>query len=54
MIILAAILLGAFLGWRRASQLGGNSRDRLQYAAAFAMGFAVLGLFASVIIDRIM
>jgi hypothetical protein len=54
MIILAAILLGAFLGWRRARQLGGNGRDRLQYAAAFAMGLAVLGLFASVIIDRIM
>ena len=52
MIILAAILLGAALGWRRAGRLGGDRRDRAQYAAAFAMAFAAIGLFATVIIDR--
>lgn len=52
MIVIAAMVIGAFLGWRRARQLGGNKGDRLQYAAAFAMGFAVIGLFATVIIDR--
>ncbi|MCZ0962963.1 hypothetical protein [Paracoccus benzoatiresistens] len=52
MIVIAAAIIGAFLGWRRAVQLGGAPRDRAQYAAAFAMAFAVLGLFATVIVDR--
>lgn len=52
MIIIAALAVGAFLGWRRASKLGGDRRDKAQYAAAFALGLAVLGLFASVLIDR--
>ncbi|WP_165455688.1 hypothetical protein [Paracoccus subflavus] len=52
MIVIAAVVIGAFLGWRRAGQLGGTRRDRMQYAAAFAMAFAVLGLFATVILDR--
>lgn len=52
MIILVAIFIGGFLGWRRAGKLGGDRRDRLQYAAAFALGFAALGLLATVIIDR--
>jgi phosphate/sulfate permease len=54
MIILVALIVGALLGWRRAVKLGGDKRDRLQYALAFALGFGVLGLFASVIIDRAM
>ncbi len=54
MIVIAAALVGAFLGWRRAGQLGGTRRDRAQYAAGFAMAFAVAGLFATVIADRMM
>lgn len=52
MIILAALLLGAVLGWRRAGQLGGDTRDRLQYAAGFAMALGVAGVLITVIIDR--
>ncbi|WP_347139278.1 hypothetical protein [Paracoccus sp. SSK6] len=52
MIVIAAAIIGAALGWRRAGQLGGAPRDRAQYAAAFAVAFAVLGLFATVILDR--
>lgn len=52
MIVIAAAIVGAFLGWRRAGQLGGRQRDRAQYAAGFAIAFAMLGLFATVIIDR--
>lgn len=54
MIVIAAAVIGAFLGWRRAGQLGGSGRDRVQYAAGFAVAFAVLGLFATVILDRTM
>ncbi|MCF3974545.1 hypothetical protein [Paracoccus salsus] len=52
MIVIAALVIGAILGWRRATQLGGNSRDRLQYAAAFAMGLGVIALFLTVLIER--
>ncbi|MDP0928795.1 hypothetical protein Q0601_16545 [Paracoccus onubensis] len=52
MIVIAAIVIGAFLGWRRAAKLGGNRRDRAQYAAGYALAFAVLGLFATIFLDR--
>ena len=54
MIVIAAVIIGAILGWRRAGQLGGSQRDRAQYAAAFAVAFAVVGLFATVFVDRMM
>ena len=54
MIVIAAVIIGALLGWRRAGQLGGGRWDRVQYAAGFAVAFAVLGLFATVILDRMM
>ncbi|WP_182911467.1 hypothetical protein [Paracoccus sp. JM45] len=52
MIVIAAFILGAFLGSRRAGKLGGNRRDRIQYAVAFAVIFAIIGLFITVFIDR--
>lgn len=52
MILIAALILGALLGWRRAGRLGGDRRDRAQYAAAYALAFAVIGLFATIFIDR--
>lgn len=52
MILIAALVIGALLGWRRASALSGNRKDRMQYAAAYALAFAALGLLATVIIDR--
>ncbi|MBC9245669.1 apolipoprotein acyltransferase [Paracoccus sp. 11-3] len=52
MILIAAVVIGAFLGWRRAGQVGGNTRDKAQYAIAFALAFAIVGLLATVIIDR--
>ncbi|MFV0302956.1 MAG: hypothetical protein ACK5IP_19160 [Paracoccus sp. (in: a-proteobacteria)] len=54
MILIAALVIGAVIGWRRAVGLQGNRRDRLQYAAAYAMAFAVIGLFATIFIDRMM
>ena len=52
MIVIAAAVIGAILGWRRATQLKGNRRDRAQYAVAYALGFAILGLFATIFIER--
>lgn len=54
MIVIAAIVIGAALGWRRAGQLGGNRRDQVQYAAGFGLAFAVLGLFATIFVERML
>ncbi|MFV0383675.1 MAG: hypothetical protein ACK5L9_06685 [Paracoccus sp. (in: a-proteobacteria)] len=54
MIVIAAFVIGAALGWRRAAQLRGDIRDRLQYAAGYGLAFSVIGLFATVIIDRML
>lgn len=53
MIIIFALLLGAVIGFRRAAKMGGNRADRLQYAAAHALGFAVLGIFLTILLSRI-
>lgn len=52
MIVLIAIVLGAWLGDVRARRARGNRKDRLQYAAAHALAFAILGLFATILLDR--
>lgn len=52
MIILAALIFGAVIGWTRARRLQGNRADRLQYAIAHALAFTVLGVIITVIISR--
>lgn len=52
MIVISAAILGAILGDRRACAAGGNRKDRLQFAAIHALIFGLLGLFASILIDR--
>ncbi|SPH18344.1 hypothetical protein DEA8626_01881 [Defluviimonas aquaemixtae] len=53
MIFVAAIILGAFVGWRRAARRGGNRLDKIQYAATHAIFFAILGLFATILYYRL-
>lgn len=52
MIVIAGFLLGAALGWVRAGRRGGNNFDKWQYAIVHAIIFAILGLFATLIIGR--
>ncbi len=52
MIVLICMILGFALGWFRARRAGGNSKDRLQWALAHMLAFLMLGLFATLIIDR--
>lgn len=54
MIVIAALILGAFLGWRRAAAIGGNAKDRAWYAGVFAILFALAGLFLTVILERVL
>lgn len=50
MIIVISLVLGALVGWFRAGKRGGNRADKLQYAAVHAMIFAIVALFANLII----
>lgn len=52
MIAIAALILGAGIGWFRATRMGGAWPDKLQYAAAHAMAFAVLSLLLIVFLTR--
>jgi hypothetical protein len=54
MIVIAAALLGALIGGLTARKRGGNRLDIAQYAAGYAMAFIVVGLIATVIIDRVL
>lgn len=52
MIILIAAILGAILGALQARRRKGGTADILQYAAVYALIFAIAGLFATLIIHR--
>ncbi|WP_347313330.1 hypothetical protein [Defluviimonas sp. SAOS-178_SWC] len=52
MIFFAAIVAGAAIGWVRAARRGGNRFDKLQYAIAHAIFFAILGLFTTILYYR--
>lgn len=54
MIVILAFLAGGAWGWFLATRRGGALLDRLQYATAFGMAFAILGLFATVLFERIL
>ncbi|WP_193082652.1 hypothetical protein [Pseudooceanicola spongiae] len=54
MFIVAGLVLGAIFGGFRARKRGGNTKDIWQYAAVHAMLFAIIGLFATVILNRMM
>ena len=52
MIVIAAALIGAIVGIITAKRRGGNALDVAQYAAGFALAFIVVGLIATVVLDR--
>lgn len=53
MIVLAGLVIGAIIGGLTARRRGGKRLDILQYAAIYAILFMLLGMFASILIDRI-
>ena len=52
MIYIPAAVIGALLGGYTARKRGGNRLDIAQYATAFAIAFGLLGLIATIILDR--
>ena len=54
MIVIVAALSGAIIGGMTARKRCGNRLDIAQYAAGYALAFTVVGLIATVVIDRIL
>ena len=52
MIVIVAALLGALIGGYTANKRGGNKLDILQYAAGYALAFVIVGMIATILIDR--
>lgn len=52
MIVIAAALIGAILGGMTAKKRGGKPADIAQYAAVYAIGFAIVGMLATILIHR--
>ena len=52
MLVLVALALGLAFGWRRAARRGGDRRDKLQYAAAHGIAFALAALALSILAER--
>ncbi|PKP71069.1 MAG: hypothetical protein CVT82_03665 [Alphaproteobacteria bacterium HGW-Alphaproteobacteria-4] len=52
MIVILAAIIGALLGYRQAHRRGGNGFDHAQFAAVYGIVFALIGMFATLAIDR--
>jgi len=53
MIVIGLAIIGAIIGGMTAKKRRGNRKDIAQYAAGYAMAFLIVGMFITVIIDRI-
>jgi outer membrane lipoprotein SlyB len=54
MVILFCAIAGAALGGSNATRRGGNRLDLVQYATVGAIAGAILGMFATVAIERML
>ncbi|QYZ71623.1 apolipoprotein acyltransferase [Neotabrizicola shimadae] len=53
MIVIGAAILGVLIGALTARRRGGRLADILQYAAGYGIAFTLLGLFATIVIERL-
>ncbi|MEL7098237.1 MAG: apolipoprotein acyltransferase [Pseudomonadota bacterium] len=54
MIVIGLALLGAIIGGLTARRRKGNGLDIAQYAAGYAIGFALVGMIITVFVHRAM
>lgn len=54
MIVLAAALIGALMGWGVARRRGGRRLDQLQYAAGYGIAWTLVGVILTIFIARMM
>lgn len=52
MIVIAGLLGGAIIGAASARRRGGKAADMAQYAVGYAIALSLLGLFLTILIDR--
>ena len=52
MIVIASTILGMLLGGATAYRRKGRPADIAQYAAGFGIVFMIVGVFATIILDR--
>ncbi len=53
MIILICGILGATLGALSAKRRKGNRLDMAQYGAAYAIAFMIVGMFVTILIEKL-
>ncbi len=53
MIVVGGALIGAIVGGLIARRRGGKGADIAQYAGSMGIAFAILGLIATVFIERV-
>lgn len=54
MFVIGGLVLGALGGGYTARRRGGKPADIAQYAAVYSILFGILGLFVTVILDRML
>ena len=54
MIVIGGLILGLVLGGWTARRRGGKAADIAQYATVYAMAFGLLGLFVTLVLDRML
>ena len=54
MIVIIAALLGVLFGARAAHRHKGNRLDMAQYAAGYAIAFALVGLMVTIGIEKLL
>ncbi|MCX7565293.1 apolipoprotein acyltransferase [Sulfitobacter sp. F26169L] len=52
MIVIGLAIIGALIGGFTARKRRGNRKDIAQYAVGYALAFIIVGMFLTVIIDR--
>ena len=52
MVILAALVFGALMGWGVARRRGGRKLDQLQYAAGYGIAWGIVGVFVTILVGR--
>lgn len=53
MIVITALILGIVIGATTARRRNGNRLDMAQYAAGYGVAFMLVGILATVLIDRL-
>jgi hypothetical protein len=54
MIVIGGIVLGALIGVLAARRRGGKLADMAQYAAGFGIALGLLGLFLTILLERLL